>query len=267
MTNNQNKPLQTSNLSRGGKISVLTPVSGSITLEAALAVPIFFLAVVCLIYLFEITAIKTSVRSGLQYAGTVIMEESYPLSVIHPSEIEEYVVNAIGAQRMNRSIIMGGSSGLDCSDSSMSIRTGIGTIKAEYRVNIPIPMFGLRGITCQDYIKIKAWTGYEKDFFGTEQEDTVYVTETGIVYHKDYQCTYLDLSIRMVSRDSISDIRNDSGGKYYPCTFCGGRGDAVYITDTGNKYHGSISCSGLKRTVYAIPLSEAVGKGACKRCG
>lgn len=44
-------------------------VSASVTIEAALAVPVFFFALVCLIYLLELMAIGTAVRSGLQYAG------------------------------------------------------------------------------------------------------------------------------------------------------------------------------------------------------
>jgi len=251
-----------------GKASISTPFKAGITIEAAFAVPFFFFAVISLIYLFEIMSIQTSVRSGLTYAGKIVMEDSYPLAMINPGEIEEYMVNAIGAERLERSIISGGSTGIDCSESYMSVRTGIGTLVAEYKLWIPVPFFHTEGIERKDSLRVKAWTGYEKEYLGSAKEEIVYVTETGVVYHKDYHCTYLELSIQMVSKDSIDSLRNVDGGKYYACRICGGRNSGqVYITSSGDKYHGSLSCSGLKRTVYAIPVSEAVGKGACVRCG
>ena len=116
---------------------------------------------------------------------------------------------------------------------------------------------------------MKGWTGYERAGFLAEDEETVYITETGMVYHRDYHCNYLELSARMVPAEIVEDLRNESQGKYYPCERCAhkGAGSGVYITDYGDRYHTSLSCSGLKRTIYAVPLSEAVGKGACSKCG
>ena len=185
-----------------------------------------------------------------------------------PSKVERDVVYAIGETRMERSIIAGGSSGMDCSASRMSVRTGIGTLNAEYQVKIPVPVFGIRPVKCRETMKIKAWSGYEKEGLSDMGNDTVYVTENGLVYHKDYHCSYLDLSIRMTHMGTVSGLRNESGGRYYPCEHCmKGNAGTIYITNFGDRYHSSLSCSGLKRTIYAIPVSEAAGKGACSKCG
>ncbi len=243
-------------------------MNGSITLEAAMAVPIFFLAVVSLLYLMEMMAIQTSIRSGLQYAGKKAANEAYGITAVMPSRVESDVIHAIGAERLDRSIVVGGSGGIKCDGSRMSSVTGIGELVAAYQVRLPIPMFGVAPLKYQEKIRIKAWVGYEKQKFGRDDDQTVYVTETGLVYHKDYHCTHLELSIRMVLPDEVSRLRNTGGGKYYPCEHCMRRGgNGVYITDTGDRYHSSLSCSGLKRTVYAVPMSEAVGKRACSRCG
>lgn len=241
---------------------------GSITIEAALAVPIFFFAVISLLYLMEIMSIQTAVRSGLQYAGKQAAAETYALTVLVPSKVESDVVHSIGAERLERSIVVGGSSGIHCERSYMSPNTGIGELTAEYDVKLPIPMFRVPAITYRESMRIKAWTGYEKSGLGNENDDIVYVTETGIVYHRDYHCTHLDLSIHMAQASELDTLRNESGGKYYPCEKCAhGVCDAVYITNTGDRYHSSLSCSGLKRTVYAVKISEVVGKGACSKCG
>ena len=109
---------------------------GSVTVEAAATVPLFFLAVVTLLYLLEMMAVHTAVRSSLQYAGKQAAKDTCITQMLMPSKVERDVVYAIGETRMERSIIAGGSSGMDCSASRMSVRTGIGTLNAEYQVKI-----------------------------------------------------------------------------------------------------------------------------------
>lgn len=242
--------------------------NGSITIEAALAVPIFFLAVVSLLYLMEIMAIRTSVRCGLQYAGKIAAGEAYIVTAVMPSQLEKDVIHAIGADRLERSIILGGCNGIRCDESRVSLRTGIGKLTASYQIRLPVLLFKVPPIEYREEIRIKVWSGYEKEGFLTDDEETVYITETGLVYHRDYHCTHLELSIRMVSSAELESLRNNSGGRYYPCGQCVRLGkNGVYITNTGDRYHSSLSCSGLKRTIYAVPVSEAVGRRACSRCG
>ena len=112
---------------------------------------------------------------------------------------------------------------------------------------------------------------FEKQIF-SENEDkmVVYITETGIVYHKDSHCTYLEPSVRAVPADGLEALRNQDGGKYYLCEHCGRYGQAqgvYYITEYGDRYHTTAMCSGLKRKIYAVPIEEAKGKGACSKCG
>ncbi len=104
----ENTPLQKVCFIKSGRASA----SASVTVEAAMAVPIFFLAVVCLIYLLELMAVGTAVRSGLQYAGKRAAQEAAMAPVIMPSRLEADVVKSIGAGRLERSLVEGGSSGI-----------------------------------------------------------------------------------------------------------------------------------------------------------
>lgn len=241
----------------------------SITVEASLAVPVFFFAILTFFYMFEVMAIRTSIRSGMHYAGKASAEKAYLISVVTPGQLEQDIVEAVGRERLERSIVVGGSSGIHCEGSRMSLKTSILEIKVSYRVELPVPLVVGVSVPMEENMRFKGWSGYERNAFGGENDETVYVTENGVVYHRNYHCTYLDLSIRGVAAESVENLRNESRGKYHACEKCmGGRIPAsVYITDYGDRYHSTLACSGLKRTVYAIPLSEAVGKGACSKCG
>lgn len=242
---------------------------GSVTLEAALAVPMFFLAVLSLFYMMEVMSIRTSIRSGMQYAGKKYAREAYVKPVVSITSLEQDIVKAIGSDRLNRSIVEGGSSGIQCLNSRMSYATAVLELKVTYYVKLPIPIFHAPAVKMQEELKVKGWKGYVKNGFSGQDSETVYITETGMVYHRDYHCNYLELSIRMVPQEDVADLRNESQGKYYACEHCMGNDTpkALYITDYGDRYHSSLSCSGLKRTIYAVPLSEAAGKGACSKCG
>lgn len=260
-------PTQNTSLICSKRASAFASLKGSITAEAAMAVPIFFFAVVCLLYLMEIMAVQTAMRSGLQYAGKTAAQEACMAAVVSPSKVKMDVVNAIGAERLDRSIVEGGSGGVDCSASKVSPLSGIGELSVKYKIRIPVPVFHIALLSFEDRMQLKIWNGYKKSGFGEKKKGLVYVTETGLVYHKNYHCTHLDLSIRMVNSEDVKKLRNESGGIYHACERCKGGSGGVYITDTGDRYHSSLSCGGLKRTVYAIPLSEAAGKRACSKCG
>jgi len=61
---------------------------GSVTVEAAATVPLFFLAVVTLLYLLEMMAVHTAVRSSLQYAGKQVAKDTCITQMLMPSKVE-----------------------------------------------------------------------------------------------------------------------------------------------------------------------------------
>ena len=82
------------------------------------------------------------------------MEDVGRVTGIRPSEIEKNVVHAIGAERLARSVVEGGDAGVDCSESRLSVRTGIGELSASYQVSLPIPIFGIKPVKYLSLIHI-----------------------------------------------------------------------------------------------------------------
>ena len=244
-------------------------LSGSMTVEAAFVIPMFLFAMLAFLYLFEIMAVQTNIRAGMQYAGKMYAKDAYLSPFVNTGKLQSDIQEEIGIERLDRSLILGGASGIDCGNSYVDLLNQILYLNISYKMEIPIPVFGRFQVEKEETMRVKGWCGYESSIPISAEQTIVYVTETGTVYHKDYHCTYLDLSIHMVPVSGLEDLRNESGSKYYPCELCGKKvsGMGVYITNYGSKYHTSMSCGGLKRKIYAVPISETAGKGACSKCG
>lgn len=117
------------------------------------------------------------------------------------------------------------------------------------------------------------WIGYDlsRESGGEtdDREELVYITQSGTVYHRERSCKYLNPSIQLISRDRAQNGENENGKRYTACQICGGAGELVYVTAGGERYHNTVTCSGLKRTIRSVTLEEAItaGRHACSGCG
>ncbi len=253
-------------LQMDGRTSSFTS-RASITVEASFAVSFFFLAVMCFVCMLEIMALQLQIKSALHSVGKEIAVEAYQNRILFPGSIEKRLVETVGAERMDGSMIVGGSSGIDCSGTKTYVGSTIVDLCACYQIQIPV--FGLRipVIAREEIIRIKGWSGAEVTYASSQNREIVYVTDYGVVYHKKMTCTYLDLSIKAVPYEQLKELRNENGKKYSACEICGkGVYAKVYVTDYGVRYHSSLECRGIDRTVYAVPLSEVYGMGGCSKC-
>lgn len=240
---------------------------GSVTIEAALAIPIFLFAVLCLIYLLEIQAIEFTVKAAAQEAAKQSAADLALVPVLNTYSFQKDLIENIGSERLERSIIEDGSAGIHCWSSYYNTVSEEVIIKVNYTVKLPVPGFLNLGVKKKEELKVKAWTGRATQNL-SEDDEVVYVTDTGVVYHTNYQCPYLQLSIKFVPSSSLIDVRNENGGIYHACERCvhGEAMAGVYITEYGTKYHNSLNCSGMKRSIKAVKKSEVAGLGGCTKC-
>lgn len=278
--------------------------TASLTVEAALVMPLFLYFIIAFLYFIQIFTLQEQVQTGITkmaldlskaayfYKDFPDLNEAYQFDkTIFPCEISSridgttdrimsgetlhlYAKKYLNVEKLNTSCIKGGYDGIDFSCSSIWNKEEIVDITLKYKVTIPLKIFQLGEISMLQRVKGRAWTGYEIEAVyntnkDSNQDNTVYITETGTVYHKSKECSHIKLSIRSVNGIPY-DLRNENGAKYYACEVCGSSGgefSLYYITSDGNRYHTTRNCSKLKRSIKEIPISEVGSRKPCSRCG
>ncbi len=260
---------------------------GSVSVEAALVLPVFMICILGLFSVLNYLRVYGSMLSQLKEMGDPIAVYGYALELTEEeadstedSDILEFIAQSLlfsegylssvlqlqWADTTGEETIVGGSSGVSFLGSVLDTEEKEVSIHAHYEVQAILPL-GILNTSLSNHYYSKLWTGYEEE---TASEEMVYITANSEVYHLTDSCSYLRLSVKAVSVDQLSALRNSSGARYRSCSLCGS--DALtagtcYITTDGDCYHTSSSCSGLKRTVYQVPLSQVGDKRPCSRCG
>ena len=186
MTQSNQKP-SNKNLKRAS----VPGAGGSITVEAALSVPIFFFAVVCLIYFIEIHNVQTTIRAAAVHASKICTEDTALVPVLNTSKLESEIVRSIGAKRLENSIVSGGSKGIQCAGSYCNPNGNELNVVVRYGIRLPFLQFGNLSAEYKEEMKFSSWNGFQKKGLESGDEQIVYITKTGLVYHEDYQCTFL----------------------------------------------------------------------------
>jgi hypothetical protein len=275
----------------------------TLTVEAALIMPFFLYFMIAFLYFIQLFSLQEHIQAAITKLGLDFSKSAYIYEELSLEEIVDFdqsifgMDDGIGVQELASSImdqvilklyamkylkkdildhsgIHQGMEGVSFEGSNILDEQGCIDIIVSYKVKIPITVFALKNMKMVQRIKLRAWTGHEVPSNYTKEDDKeeiiVYVTETGSVYHKNRECSHIRLSIRSVI-GVPNGLRNDNGGKYYPCeSCCKGVEDpfmTYYITSDGTRYHTSNTCSRIKRNVKEVRISEVGSRKPCKRCG
>ena len=248
----------------------------SLTIEAAIALPLFMFFIMAMSYFLIIISLQTDIRLCMDEAARSLGKQAYMAQETDAGASVSYftIRNAVITddlkERLDNSRIVGGSDGLNMTYSGYDEESGILDIVVCYSYEIPFFSDIVGNLRFIQRVRCRAWLGGDLSGSGADdlEGQIVYITPSGTVYHLTMSCPYLDLSISSIAYEDVSSARNKNGQQYTKCSSCfNAASDTVYITDYGTKYHSSLSCSALKRTVIAIDMSEAGDRSACSKCG
>lgn len=247
---------------------------GSFTLEAALLLPMLACFFACILFFFPIMQIQLSVQSALDQTGRNLAILAVREKTEEDAESLGYLVLAQSAvylelqqDELIKKYVTGGVMGISLLASEFEEDYIV--LNANYRVKIPLTILGKQSFSMSQKACFRKWTGWHVVDVQKQKDMLVYLTIYGEVYHMRKSCPYLTLSICKAEKIYVPILRNENGAKYKECLVCRYEKENtsfVYVTKYGEKYHYSIECKGLKRTIYQKSLSEVEGMEACAKC-
>lgn len=242
----------------------------SLTVESAMVMPVFILVIAVIMRFFVLMdfqnvlqmRVENTVRNLLgQYENAEKIYTGYNILTGETGDMAE----SVG--------VTGGRYGMLINMDDSVENNNIKCISVSYNWQ-PCKIMGLNIIDMRFNQRLYYidWNGKSivNEESDKENDEIVYITETGKVYHTSKKCTYLTRAIQMVSVGEIDTHRNLSGGKYYKCEKCIHKNmqitGNVYFTAYGDRYHRLKDCKTLVRYIKEVKLSSVVERQKCSKC-
>ncbi|MCD8104031.1 MAG: pilus assembly protein [Lachnospiraceae bacterium] len=264
---------------KGVKTLLFAPLKASLTVEAALVLPMFLFCMIAALQYCRVMETAVQFGTALSETGKTMAVAAYATTYIGETgtgaELAASTLSLVYAQNSVTGQVSDTSSvkNVNMALSALMQEDEMIDLVLTYQIRTPVGIVNLPGSFFIQRSSVRAWVGRSseessEEETGDEDDEYVYVTATGTVYHRDAECTYLKPSVFTIDSATLAKLRNNSGEIYYACELCGAEAGAiVYATTEGNRYHSSLSCSALKRTVTQVKLSEVGDLHACSKCG
>lgn len=233
-------------------------------MEASLVFPVFIFAALSVIYICQLLLYEDEVQWALVRTGREVSVE-YAVS-------EKSAVTDPLYLTMKMNLYLQEDISISMLRSRFNEATKDIVLVADYSVCLPFPILHRFPFHFTEKFHTRTFSGVNTRAEGDlqEKDTTVYVTETGKVYHRTLECTYLKLSISQVKYEDLEYLRGEDGGKYYACERCGGgifqKEQDVFVCNFGNRFHSNRACQKLTRNIRQIKLFEVGGRLPCSKC-
>ena len=221
---------------------------GSLTLEAALVLPLFLffcMNMASLVHYFQVDSKTMSEQTEIAKNAAILC-----YATEHGKDASQ--AGSLGLPSTKNNIFH---------DENVDVFR-LHTQKAWYSEMAYTSFVTMDRATC------RKWTGYDPTkkqmAYSDKKENMVYVVDHSESYHKSKNCWHIDIRVHAVTEQEIKL----SG--YKTCSACKDRtGWGVYYkTDSSDIYHTSLNCTKIMRNIQTITLTEAQKRGLppCKDC-
>ena len=265
----------------------------SMTIEAALALPLFVFAVCILIFPLKI------IDAELRYQAEL---EDMTRNIASCRYLEKTSGELLGENICEYSgMVTGMVTAADiCSSADKEVLHSViplevrmpsdedETVKLTVLTSVVFPFtkaLDINGITVAFVSQRRAWVGREGGAgraYGDKESSaaqeagpddlTVWVarnaSESGR-YHLSSECHYIANTVTAVPVSSVASLRSANGGKYVPCSACRpGTEGIVFIFRSGGSYHASENCRSIMSYAVETTKKEAEERGLtpCSYC-
>ncbi len=235
-----------------------------LTVEAALIVPVFILALCTVMGILDCYRIQSTVKTSIHQSAMelgmyayVNSQDDKKIAMLNSAICVAYAQKKLPKFEENVSVSM----------ISSHYKNNTITLIAIIKYRFPIQLFPVPPLKLVNVSEVYGWVGEsnsEKDEEASVAYKMVYVTNHESVYHTSANCSHLNLKIYEAKKENIYR-------EYEPCQKCCrgqevDRQSSVYYTKTGDCYHVQKNCSSLKRIVRMVEASKVNELSLCKRC-